>query len=417
MQSPAPNLVAQGIVGGNNAYVSGSQTDTALYAELSAPVLKSLELDASVRYDHFDNAGNATTPKVGFKWTPMDQIAVRGTWGQGFRAPNAAENGQSGQGFLAPTTNDPILCPGGIPANGHIAAGSVVAFCSFQPPFLNSSNPGVSPEKSTSETFGLVLEPIKGWSSTVDLYQVQIRNQIVLGPASPTPVRAPPISALCADGNGGTYTCTTPVGPILYYPDSYINSNSVKTNGLEIDTRYKWKLGEWGTFLTVLDWSHTFSYILTTGGVPYQLAGTHGPYVIGGDTANPKDRVQLSGTWDRGPAHVTLQFNWIGPYNLLDPSFGFTTCQISGAFGNGWFPTGNIPSNYCTVKSFLETDLSGSYIINKHWQLHAAVTNLFNTQPPVDFNTYGGAVVPYNPSMHQAGAVGRFVMIGGKYTF
>ena len=416
MESPAPSLIAQGIIPGNNAYVSGSQTNTSVYGEVYAPVLKSLEFDGALRYDHFDSGANSTTPKIGFKFTPTDSIALRGTYSKGFRAPNPAEAGQSGQAYLAGTSNDPVLCPGGVPATGNIAKGSVIGLCNYQPTILNSSASNLQPEKSKSATLGVILEPVKGWSSTIDLYQIEIDNQIVAGTPSSTPVRGAPISTLCADGNGGSYTCTTPVGPVLYYPNFYINANSTKTSGVELETRYKFKFGEYGNLSTSLNWSHTMSYIMTVGGTPFQLAGTHGPFVVGGDTGNPKDRVQATFTYEKGPYEVTTAFNWIGGYSLTDPSFGFNTCA-QGAAANGWFPGGNVPSQYCQVKSFLDTDVTLRYKYSKQLTLHAAITNLFNAQPPVDFNTYGGGQLPFNPSMHLTGAIGRFINIGANYKF
>ena len=271
LDSPAPNLVASGIVNGNNAYAKGSQTNTSAYAEMYAPILKNLEFDAAVRLDHFNTAGNATTPKIGFKYTPFEAMALRGTYSTGFRAPNAAENGQSGQAYLASNTFDPVLCPGGIPASGNPARGSVIAVCNYQPVTLNSSSPDLKAEKSKSATFGMILEPIKGWSTTVDIYQIEISKQIIAGTPSTIPVRAPqPVQSLCADGNGGSYTCTPSVGPVLYYPNFYINANSTKTSGFEIDTRYKFKMGDVGNLMTQVNWSHTMSYILTTGGVANQ---------------------------------------------------------------------------------------------------------------------------------------------------
>jgi iron complex outermembrane recepter protein len=35
--------------------------------------------------------------------------------------------------------------------------------------------------------------------------------------------------------------------------------------------------------------------------------------------------------------------------------------------------------------------------------------------PPLDTITYGG--INYNPSLHQAGAIGRFFQIGARYRF
>ena len=207
INSPAPNLIAQGIVSGNNAYVTGSQTDTAGFLELVAPVWKPLEIDASLRYDHINNAGDTLNPKFAFKYTPIHEVALRGTWSRGFRAPNPAENGQSGQAYLAQSTNDPTLCPGGIPSSGNIAAGSVVGACSFAPVILNSSNTNLVPETSVTETIGVITEPVKNWGTSLDVYRIAISNQIVAGTPSTTPVRGPAITTQCADGNGGTYTC------------------------------------------------------------------------------------------------------------------------------------------------------------------------------------------------------------------
>jgi iron complex outermembrane receptor protein len=45
------------------------------------------------------------------------------------------------------------------------------------------------------------------------------------------------------------------------------------------------------------------------------------------------------------------------------------------------------------------------------------VLNLFNHGAPLDWATYGGGAAPYNPSLHQQGAIGRFTTIGASYTF
>jgi len=417
IESPAPLLISEGLVSGNDAYVSGAQNDAAAFMELVAPVLKTLELDGSVRFDHFNDAGNATTPKVGFKWTPSEAFAMRGTLGTGFRAPNAAESGNSGTAYLYNYMNDPVLCPGGVPSSGNIAKGSAVAYCNYQPNYFNTSNSNLKPEKSLSQTLGVILEPIKGWSTTIDLYQVTIKDQIVEGTADyNSPVRGSPVQTLCADGNGGTYTCTTSVGPVLYYATQYINANKTKTNGIELDSRYKFKLGDYGSLLANLSWSHMMSYILTEGGTSYQLAGTHGPIEIGGDTGNPKDKVQLTFTWDKGPWQVATTFNWISSFDLTDPTQGLTTCDL-GALVGGEFPSGGVPQQFCRVGAFLDTDLSVRYQLGKKWTFHGSVTNVFNQAPPVDLDTYGGGQLPFNPSDHLIGAIGRSVNIGAIYNF
>jgi iron complex outermembrane receptor protein len=426
LNSPAPDLYAQGILSGNNAYVLGTQTDTAAFAEIVAPVLTVLELDAQARFDHFNISGNATTPTVGFKYKPIKQFALRGTYGQGFRAPNPAENGLAGQGYSAGTLSDPVLCPG-----GGTAKGDVISQCNYAAVYQNSSNTALKPEKSKSETVGIIFEPFAAWSTTLDFYQVKIDNQIVAGaPDVAGTVRGAPVVDTCSDGAGGTYTCTTPVGEAIYTPVKYVNANSTKVNGWEVTTKYKFDLGSAGSLTADVDMSHTTSYQFTVGGVTYQLAGTHGPAVIGGDTGNPKTRIQANFTWDYQALQVRTTFNYVSSFDLTDPSgsnAGFpvpdcATAVQTGGYTAPWFippTTAAQPNNgkYCRVQQFLDTDVYGSYKIGDRWTVHLSVLNLFNQQPPLDLNTYGGGNYPYNPSMHQAGAVGRFINVGAKFEF
>jgi iron complex outermembrane receptor protein len=431
LNSPAPTLIAEGVLSGNNAFVLGTQTDAAAFAEIVAPVTKMLELDAHVRFDHFNISGNATTPSVGFKFTPVKAFSFRGTYGQGFRAPNPAENGNAGQAYSAGTSSDPILCKGG-PA----AAGSVISQCNFNLVYENSTNPQLKPEKSKSETLGIIFEPFRTWSSTLDFWQVKIDNQIVAGPPNDAgTVRGAPVVETCSDGHGGTYTCTTSVGEIVYVPVAYVNANSTKVNGLELTTKYLLEMGIAGNLTFDLDWSKTTSYQYTIQGQTFQLAGTHGPGVIGGNTGNPKDRVQANITYDKGPATFRTTLNYVGSFDLTDASGsnfggpsalianGIETADCAGGVQNGgyfapWFTSGQ-PTNgkYCRVQGFLDVDMYGAVRLGDRWTLHLSVLNVFNQQPPLDLNTYGGGNLPYNPSMHQAGAVGRFINVGAKFEF
>ncbi|HXA47585.1 MAG TPA: TonB-dependent receptor [Burkholderiaceae bacterium] len=426
IDSPAAALRENGTITGSLAYFDGTQTDASAYMELVAPVLKNLEFDGSVRYDHFNTDANATTPKLGFKYTPAPEVTLRGTISQGFRTPNAAEGGNSGAVYSAGTTFDPILCPNGVAT----AKGAVISQCNFAPAYLTGAGP-LKPEKSTSETFGLILEPIKGWSTTADMYRIKIKDQIIGGPANISAAhRGQPLSETCSDGAGGNTTCTTSVGEILYIPSPYVNANSTTVSGWEIDTRYKFKLGDLGNLTTDFDWSHTMSYVLSAdyvgNGYPsdYQLAGTHGPATIGGNTGNPKDRIQATLTWEKSALQVTTTFNWIGSFDLTDPSGSngggaINDCKDASSQGGAiaaWFPAGGPPSQFCKVNAFLDTDLTVRYKIDKNWTIHGNINNLFNQAPPLDINTYGSAL-PFNPSMHLAGAIGRFINIGANYTF
>jgi iron complex outermembrane receptor protein len=399
----------------NGAYAFGSETASSAYMEFVAPILKNLEIDGAVRYDHYSLAGSATTPKLAFKYMPSDTLAVRGTISKGFRAPGPAENGNAASSGGVGNAADPVLCAGGYRPDGKYPRGTVISSCNESLIGLSTTNPDLKPEHSVSGTLGIILEPIKGWSTAVDLYQITVKDQIVGGPLSGTPVRNSPQPVDCADGNGGTYTCTPDLGTIAYYPATPINANSTRTRGMEFDTRYRFALGDYGHLKTEFQYTHAFSYVMNIGGVAYQLAGSHGPAGIGADTANPKDRAQLEVDWEKGKWDVATTLHWISSYDLTDPTGGQFTCADGGTV-NGIFPSGNTPDRFCKVHSFLETDLSVTYKMDKNWTFHASATNLFNETPPVDVSTYGSGR-PYNLSLHSAGAVGRFINAGLTYKF
>ncbi|HEX7645604.1 MAG TPA: TonB-dependent receptor [Burkholderiaceae bacterium] len=413
----------------NMQFVEGSQSDTAVYAEIAAPVTKALELDAHARYDRFGLSGqnNSFTPSVGFKWTPTDVFAMRGTLATGFRAPNVAETGHSGLTFAG--GNDTQLCPNG-PANGV-----PVPSCLPTAIYETGAQSHLNPEKSTSATLGMILEPVKGWSTTFDMYDIKIKDQIYTPPPSVslTDVRSQtPVSTTCyTNGGASSAPCTVPGGAnglLLYIVDPYENTNSTEVRGWELETHYKWKMGEWGTLFTGLDWTHEMSYILNVGGTAYQLAGTHGPELIGGDTANPKDRVQATITYDKGPWDITAVENYISSYTNTDPSYvgglGLAnTCANNLSSYSGFQFSGyaagmsSFPSSFCKTDAFYTTDVTVRYKYNKQLVMHFAVNNLFNRQPPFDAGTYGGSPYQYNPSMHMAGAIGRFIQGGLTYSF
>ena len=57
-------------------------------AKLNIPIVKSLEANVAVRYDHYEGVGSSTTPKASLRWQPMPQLLLRGSFGRGFRAPS-----------------------------------------------------------------------------------------------------------------------------------------------------------------------------------------------------------------------------------------------------------------------------------------------------------------------------------------
>jgi iron complex outermembrane receptor protein len=163
-------------------------------------------------------------------------------------------------------------------------------------------------------------------------------------------------------------------------------------------------------------------------GTTYDLTGTHGPSSISGDTGNPRDRAVASLTWDKGPFTSTLSANYTGPFSLTDPSANYNTCLEAiesgapSAYGPAISPgVTTLPSawySYCTVHRFIDVNLYASYQATDHLSVHGSITNLFNSDAPVDLQTYGGgAELRYDAALDQDGAVGRFFLVGATYRF
>ena len=138
------------------------------FFELSAPVFEQLELMASGRFDEYSTGQDNFSPKFGFKFTPIEQIAIRGTFSKGFRIPSFNES------FGLPTTGY-VTRHGRIarPSRRYCAAhgGNAYATQPYSVGLTQTGNPELDPEKSTSFTAGLVFEPMSNLSFTLDYWQ------------------------------------------------------------------------------------------------------------------------------------------------------------------------------------------------------------------------------------------------------
>jgi iron complex outermembrane receptor protein len=421
--SPPAGPTLTGQVASTSAFVIGDETNTAIFGELQANPIKSLEAHVSARYDHYNSYGHSFTPAANFKWAPTKQVGFRGGIAKGFRAPNPAEVGNAGSFFTFNAIPDPILCPDG----KTTTAGNVPTQCAISPPYVQITNKDLQPEKSTSYNLGMILEPVKDLNATLDYYHIEVKNQIVTAAGNlpgfvPTFVRVAPVPMDISDGAGGTFVGTPSVGTAAYAISPYINSGSTKTSGLEADISYKWRMGDMGTLRANLSAAHTISYKqIAADGTVYSLAGTQGPSVVGGATGNPKDRAQFTLGYVRGPLDISATMNYTSSFSTLDESVGGTSCDSTGldVGGRTYFQGVTQPAQYCHVSSFTTTNLNVVYKLTKDLSLRGAILNVFDRQPPIDVGTYGNATAQtsYNASLHQPGAIGRFFSVGLTYQF
>ena len=384
----------------NSSYVAakGDEKVSAIYAELLAPVVKQVELSAAVRYDKYDKF-SSTTPKFGIKWTPVKEFAVRGTYSEGFRAPGPAESGAASQSTGNSTVRDPVRCPNGTPLPGASSGD-----CAISIGAVKVGDPTLKPEKSKGYTLGLVWDPLRDTSVAVDAWKIKRSDEI--NPLPYNEAAALP-TAIRSDNNLTINGVVTPnTGTLIISKAPYKNSSFTEIKGVDLDIRHRFRLGDFGKATVNLRWTHISSWLRAESAtVQYQFAGTHGNCDTSNCAGTPKDKINLSASWDMGAWNWTANANYRGPMqNVL---FKGESCASKLADGS------DAPGG-CRIASFTTVDLSFRWQTLKRLQLFGSVQNAFDKVAPLDPLTYGG--MSYNP-MDASGAIGRYFKVGVKYQF
>lgn len=387
----------------NSSYVAakGDENIGAVFVEVAAPVLKTVELTGALRYDHYTSF-KSTTPKVGVKWTPVKTFAMRGTYSEGFRAPGPAESSITSQSAGSASVADPVRCPGGKAAAGASASDCAASFAG-----VKVGNPNLQPETSKGVTLGMVWDPFNDTSLSLDAWQIKRSNEINVTNLSDS-VLMPGV--LRADNNltGANGAIIPNSGTILMVQSPYRNSTYTKVKGLDLDIKQKVRLGDYGRAVLGMTWTHIATWQRADSATSIvQYAGTHGNCDTSNCIGTPKDRISASASWDKNDWNVTATANYRSDmkntYTAAD-----TTCASTLANGNP------APNSSCTLPSFTTVDLSARYNYSKQLQLFASVTNLFDKIAPLDPLTYGS--MSYNP-LDYSGAIGRYLKVGVRYQF
>ena len=390
---PSSGTEAGDVIGlGYSAY-KGSRNVGALYAEVLAPVLKTVELSAAVRADRYSDVGNAFTPKIGAKWTPVKEFAIRGTVARGFRAPSAAENGEGGLAAFS-SVADPARCALGVTT--ACSLGSVAV--------ITSPNKDLQPEKSESTTLGFVWDPLPKTSMSLDFFQIKRKNEINQEQSSAAvaagQVSRDPSTATAIAGDPGAITAVLA---------KYVNSASTTVQGADLDLRQGFELGSgYGKVTLDAKWTHLFKFLRKEkDGSEYDFAGTHGNCDVSNCMGTPSDRVNLGATWERDAIRVSTIVNYRG--KLDNKLFKNDPAGCASTFADG-----TDAPNGCKLASFTTIDMTFRWLASKNVEIFGTVQNLFDKLPPLDPLTYGAQ--SYNP-LDYSGALGRYLNVGVKYKF
>src|SRR3984893_18027278 len=392
------------ILGLGVAQTEGSRQIYAAYAELDAPIIRQLEVDISGRYDRYGDFGGKFVPKAGFKFTPVPQLTLRGTYSEGFRAPSFAENGSSSaEGFVNYTP--PASFAALHAANpGYVAQYSLASF--------SAANPNIKPETSDSYTFGVILQPIKQVSISADYYYIKKRDVIAPGDSAPALAAyyagqpLPPGYIVTPDAPDPSAPAALPRPAVVASP--YVNKTSLTTDGLDLGARVNFELTPGVRLSSDAEFTKIFSWkFIGADGSSLQYVGTEGPYILSSGAGTPRYRGKWANSVIVGPATVSAIAYYVSGFYQFGPD-AFPGCLYTGPSGNP------LPAN-CHVASFLDVDLTGEYRFGDHLLVSGALENVANRLPPFNPADYAG--VNYNPTYAQSGIIGRFFRVGMSYKF
>ena len=411
-------------IGLNQFSAVGNRTVESAYFEVNAPILTSLEVDGSGRFDHYSEGYSHFSPKIGVKFTPIREIALRGTFSKGFRAPSFAETSGSVIGFTSTTIPCTATGQGAHgatitknAAGNNVCTGGSAYNQSYSIGFNTAGNPNIKPELSTSFTGGVVVQPAKWLSFTADYYNIKKTRVITGGPLSNDALAAYYAGTALPAGYTVTADSIDPSFPdaqprALFVNSPYANAGGLKTSGLDFSALVQLHPTDDLRFSSKAEATYILNYdFKSAAGEPYvDYVGTQAPYVTSSGAGTPAWRGNWQNSIDYKAYTLTATAYYTSGYKAVAyDQFGTTECDGGSTYG------GSDPEFNCHVKHFVDVDLTGSVKVNDKFDLYFNVINLADQKAPLNAGNY--AAVNYNPTYTQIGAVGRTIRIGANFQF
>jgi iron complex outermembrane receptor protein len=329
---------------------TGSRSIYAIFTELNAPVIKNLEVNLAVRFDHYTDAGSRVNPKVAVRYQPIREVLLRGSYNRGFRAPTLYDLfGPQSVTNTSNTWDDPRLCPGGV----AVAGANPNVVCGQQQMIRQGGNPNLMPERSKTWSVGLVYEPTPSLTMSADWWDVKVENQIQPLAEQVIFTNFPKFQNL--------FVYDSPSNPtrLLFVIDTTSNQGELRTRGLDLSLLYRLPRNPFGTVSVRADGTYVNRYLFQTerGGSFFENAGRFAQNA-------PIFR------WRHNLLLTVASGDWV--YNLANTYSSHYNDQNTAV----------APEFFNKVRHWSTWTLSATYAANKQLELTAGIRNLLDAQPP-----------------------------------
>ena len=382
-----------------------ARTTSAAFMELSLPFIENVETQIALRFeDYGGQIGSELSPKIAMSWRPFEELLVRGSFSQSFRAPNIAIV-QTGLQSSSVSFQDPI-------SNQAVRAGLL-------PPTIENGEreatytlggpaPDVGNEYADTYSLGFLWTPggaLEGLSLGADAWRFEVSDRVL--PEPPINALQPELDAfLAASQNEANYVLNDSISldsPVVNVPCSpsaieaefgrdsaerlncvvaptayivpniqrpvgnefgdlvtttlrAINAGEITADGIDLKAGYSWS-NDLGMFSANLTYTHVRQYVFD--GVPGMINGLldTGVYDAAGTTGDgnlvrsmPDNKGTLVMSWRNGNQGVTLINRHIGSYRdlgyegALTVANDFTRPLLSREIGS--YNTWDVQYNY-----------------------------------------------------------------------
>ena len=388
----------------------GKYTTNEAYVELNVPLLrdlpgaKLLSIDVASRYAHYSNFGSTTNNKYSFQWKPIDDLMMRGTYAEGFRAPTLDDVSGGGSQtfdfytdpcdtkFGAAATNAGVAakCAAqGLPANFRQLATTGLPISAPNTQGTTAFNAGVgnadlTPEKSVSKTAGIVYSPqwVPGLDVSADWYNIKITNVI-------TGISANYVLNQCYLANSATYCGQfgrdPGTGQVVGLNRGNINQGMLSTEGWDFGAHYRLPEFGYGKFTVNLDANYLSAY---------DTQSTSDADVVGyaGQWSLPRWRANAGVDWSLGDFGASWGMRYYGAFR--DACWeADVECNQPNYEGKNWGTGANRKG------AIVFHDVSARYNTPWNGTIQAGVNNVFGKKRPITYTVSNSNAAYYDPAL------------------
>ncbi|GIU36249.1 TonB-dependent receptor [Shewanella colwelliana] len=285
-----------GLVGGSAGNSAGGDRQVwAAFYEAALPIIDSVEVNVAARFDDYSDFGTNVAPKVSVRWQALENIVVRASYSEAFRAP-ALDQLYAATTFSADTGTDYPYCE----SNGVSEADC----SSKQYDTYIRANSELGPETSEYINLGVAWDVVDNFGIKVDYFDLNIDNvisrrsitNVMEGIAAGTLATTETFYVDRAPGTGGA------LGKALEIGTGYGNGDKMQITGIDVGLNGNIETGI-GDFS--MNWMNSFvlDYIVEVegGAEAINTAGWNG---------QPDYKSNFTTTYSMGDHRVSWNVNY-----------------------------------------------------------------------------------------------------------